>query len=125
MSMNRQDVYRANSVYTAPANVQIAQLHRQAAIWTKGIRADVSEGKIADGRQKIQYIQDIITFLRANLDFSFEVSRKAESTYIYHYKVLVDWFLYPQHVIDNEDEYQAMVAFWESWAKTWASVPAK
>lgn len=123
--MNRQDIYRTNSLYTAPANVQIAKLHQQAAVWTKGIRADVENELLADARQKIQYIQDIVTFLRSNLDFSYEVSRKTESTYVYYYNILVDWFLYPNHVIDREEEFVSMLDFWETWAKTWVNVHPK
>lgn len=125
MSRNPAEIYRMNAVYTAPANVQIAQLHNQASIWTKAIHAHVESGDLQEARQKITYIQDILTFLRSNLDFSIEVARKAESTYIYHYNVLINWYVHPSQVIENIEEYQTMVEFWDTWTKTWLSVHAK
>ena len=117
--MNPAEVYRTQAVYTAPPHVQIAQLHQQAAVWTRGVHADVEEQKIVEARQKIQYIQDIITFLRSSLDFQFEVSKKTESTYIFYYNLYVDWFLHPDKVIEDQEAYESAVEYWESWAKTW------
>lgn len=125
MSRNPAEIYRANAVYTAPPNVQLAQLHQQAGLWTKAIHDHVKKNEIVDARQKIQYIQDIITFLRSNLDFSFEVSRKAETTYIYFYNMLVDWYIHPSHVVDREEEYATMVEFWDTWTQTWLKVHVK
>lgn len=120
---NPADVYRTQSVYTAPPNVQLAQLHQQSAIWTRGIREDVSQQQIAEARQKITYIQDIITYLRASLDFKLEAARQAESTYIFYYNLYVSWFMEPNRALENQEEYDAMLEFWESWARTWLNVP--
>lgn len=125
MSRNPAEIYRMNAVYTAPAHVQIAQLHQQATLWTKAIHQHVEHDEIADARQKIQYIQDIITFLRSNLDFSFEVARKAEGTYIFYYNMLVDWYIHPHHVVDKGDDYQAMLTFWDTWTQTWLKIHKK
>jgi len=116
--MNPLNAYR-NSFYTTPLNTMLAQLHNQAAVFSKQAAQFIEDGDIVTGRQHIQYVQDIIAFLRSSLDMSLEVSEKTDSTYAFYYQIMVKWFLNPEKF---PDDFGATIEFWESWAKTWAQV---
>lgn len=86
---------------------------------TKQIREFVEANDIPNARKHIQHLQDILAFLRSSLDMELEVSQKTDAAYSYYYQILVEWFLHPE---DYAKQYDALLAFWESWADTWRKV---
>lgn len=109
------------SVATMPLKVKIVKLHERAVECVDQVMELVKQGDIMGARTYIQYVQDIITFLRSNLDVSTEAGKAANASYGYFYKMLVGWFLQPARVAE---EYLEMRQFWQSWADTWAKVQA-
>lgn len=118
--LNPHRAYQS-SVSSMPLKVKIVKLHERAVECVDQIKALVDQGDIMGARTYIQYVQDIITFLRSNLDTSTEAGKAADAAYAYFYKMLVEWFLQPSKV---ESEYKEMRDFWHSWADTWAKVQA-
>lgn len=116
--MNAANAYR-NAFFTTPFHVQLAQLHRQAGVFTKQVVDCIASGDIQSARTHIEYIQDIITFLRSSLDMSLEAAEKADATYAYYYKIMVRWFIEPQ---SYQEDVEQVVEFWDSWATTWSKV---
>ncbi len=117
--MNPADIYRTRSVQTMPLNIQLAQLHNRGALLTKQVREDVHAGRLAEARNNIEELQNIITFLRSSLNPQLEVSAVTDQTYAFYYKITVRWFIQPNSV---DDEFDAMLTFWESWSETWLKV---
>ncbi|GMA64526.1 flagellar protein FliS [Alicyclobacillus fastidiosus] len=116
--MNPANAYR-NAIYTTPLHVQLSQLHRQAGVFTRQVKEFVECGDIQSARKHIEYVQDIIAFLRSSLDMSLEVSKITDNTYAYYYNVLVRWFLEPNSCLED---FQDLISFWDSWADTWVGV---
>lgn len=119
--VNAGELYKKQFAWTTPLNVQLARLHEMGAALTRQAQADLEAGRLEDMRSRITKMQDILTFLRGSLDMSLEVSRMTERTYTFFYNMLVRWYLQPDQL--HEDA-PALLEFWESWAKTWAEVPA-
>lgn len=117
--MNPYDTYKRQMVITAPLTKQLARLHQQAAIWTNQIVHFVEVGNFDEARKHIVYIEDILTFLRTTLNHRIDVSKKADSTYIFYYQMAVNWYINPQLCIEQHEH---MYEFWETWAKTWEKV---
>lgn len=117
--MNPADLYRRQAVYTAPLQVQLAQMHELGAKMTREIAEFAEAGKIEEARGHIRHLQDMITFLRSSLDMDLEVSQSVDATYAFYYQVLVRWYLNPN---EYASELPAFVAFWESWGATWRKV---
>lgn len=120
IGLNPHRAYQS-SVSTMPLKVKIVKLHERAVECVDQVMALVNQGDVMGARTYIQYVQDIITFLRSNLDTSTEAGKSADAAYAYFYKMLVQWFLQPSRV---ENEYKDMRDFWCSWADTWAKVQA-
>lgn len=120
--MNPADIYRTRAVQTMPLNVQLAQLHERGAFLTKQVREDVHAEKLTEARTNIEEIQNIITFLRSSLNPDLEVSSITDQTYAFFYKTTVRWFIQPNSI---DEDYEAMLNFWESWAQTWIKVKPK
>ncbi|MCY0893423.1 MAG: flagellar protein FliS [Acidibacillus sp.] len=116
--MNPHQAYR-NSFYTTSFHTQLAQLHRQAGVFTQMARDFIQQGDIASCRQHIQYVEDIIAFLRTSLDLTFDAAEKTDAVYAFYYRILVDWFMQPE-IIPNE--FDDMIEFWQTWAETWIRV---
>ena len=118
--MNPAHIYRKNMV-AAPAHTLLAKLHEQAGIFTQQVAQFAREGNIEIARKHIQYVQDIITFLRSSLDMTLEASQRSDAVYAYYYNVLVKWYLNVERI---PDEFDVMLEFWQSWAATWTKVPS-
>ena len=119
--MNPADIYRRNMV-AAPAHTLLAKLHEQAGIFTQQVAQFAREGNVETARKHIQYVQDIITFLRSSLDMTLEASQRTDVVYAYYYNVLVKWYLDVERI---PDEFAVMLEFWQSWATTWTKVPSR
>ena len=117
--MNPAEIYRQRTVQSMPLHIQLAQLHARGATLTKQVKEDYSQDRLQEGRANIEEIQNIITFLRSSLDPNLEVSAITDQTYAFFYKVTVQWFIQPNSI---EENYEAMLNFWESWADTWMKV---
>ncbi|RIV20812.1 glycosyltransferase [Alicyclobacillaceae bacterium I2511] len=118
-SMNPMEVYRRTTVQTMPFHIQLSQLHERAALLTQLAKELSEAGQINEMRKNIEELQNMITFLRSSLDQKLEVSKIADQTYAYIYKVMVKWFLQPNIVME---EYEMVLKFWQSWAETWRKV---
>lgn len=101
---------------TAPTHTLLAKLHEQAGIFTQMIHRFAESGDLESARKNVQYVEDIIAFLRSSLDLSLEASQKTDAVYAYYYSILVNWYL---DVSNTPPEYQDMLHFWQSWADTW------
>ncbi|PWI57281.1 flagellar protein FliS [Sulfoacidibacillus thermotolerans] len=117
--MNPADVYRQQSVLTAPLPVKLAKLHERGALLTRQVRHFTENNEILRARDAITQIEDIITFLRSSLNPDLEVSSYVEATYIFYYDMAVSWYIDPNKVSEG---YDSMLEFWESWARTWSQV---
>ncbi len=117
--MNASDVYRQQSVLTAPLPIKLAQLHERGAFLTRQTRQCAEQGDIPQAHDYIIQMEDILTFLRSSLNPNLEVSSYAEATYIFYYNMAVSWYLDLDKVAEG---YDSMLEFWESWAKTWIQV---
>nr|NNM89951.1 glycosyltransferase family 2 protein [Bacilli bacterium] len=117
--MNPAEIYRQRTVQSMPLHIQLAQLHTRGATLTKQVKEDYSQDRLQEGRANIEEIQNIITFLRSSLDPKLEVSTITDQTYAFFYKVTVQWFIQPNSI---DEDYEAMLNFWESWADTWMKV---
>jgi flagellin-specific chaperone FliS len=117
--MNPADIYRNRAIQTMPLHIQLAQLHLRAATLVKQVKEDYSQARIQEGRANIEEIQNIITFLRSSLDPKLEVSAITDQTYAFFYKITVQWFIQPNSI---DEDFEAMLNFWESWADTWTKV---
>lgn len=115
--MNALDAYR-RSMVVAPPHTQLAKLHEQACIFTQNVAHFAKIGDVESARKNIQYVQDIITFLRSSLDMSIEVSGTADSVYAFYYRVLAKWYV---DISETPPEYPSMLDFWKSWAETWTA----
>ncbi len=117
--MRPSDVYLQNSVRSMPFHVQLASLHERGETLTKHIFSSYRENKVESLRRSIEELENLITFIRGSLNPNVEGSKEADLAYAYFYKVAVRWFLQPPTI---EDDYQAMLSFWKSWADTWRRV---
>lgn len=120
--VNPYDAYRAKVVDTMPLNVQFAQLHERGMMITRQAHADAQSGNIPSLRDQLAQIQEILTYLRSSLDLRLEVARVTDQTYAYFYAMTVKWFVEPRRILEENAEYEAMLNFWESWARTWSAV---
>lgn len=117
--MNPADIYR-KALFTTPLHSQLVQLHRQAGVFTRQAVEYIQQNDIQNAQKHIQYVEDIIAFLRSSLDLSLgDVSEKADASYAFYYSVMVRWFLHPETYVED---YQQVLEFWDSWAETWTQV---
>ncbi|GMA56837.1 hypothetical protein GCM10025858_13400 [Alicyclobacillus sacchari] len=113
--MNPHRAYQSSAL-TMPLQVKLVKLHERAVECVEQIRILNEQGEIMEARKYIQYVQDIITFLRSSTDSSTEAGKAADASYAFYYSMLVKWFLQPSLIAE---QYQNMKEFWESWTETW------
>ncbi|EJY54905.1 glycosyl transferase family 2 [Alicyclobacillus hesperidum URH17-3-68] len=113
--MNPHRAYQSSAL-TMPLQVKIVKLHERALECVEQIRILHEQGEIMEARKYIQYVQDIITFLRSSTDTSTEAGKAADASYAFYYSMLVKWFLQPNLIVE---QYQTMKEFWTSWTETW------
>lgn len=115
--MNGLNAYR-RSMVAAPPHTLLARLHEQAGIFLENAADFADAGDAESARKHIQYVQDIIAFLRSSLDMEIDVSATVDALYAFYYRVLVNWYV---KIDKRPEEYDAMLEFWRSWAATWVA----
>ena len=111
--------YQVASVQTMPLNLQLAALHERGAYFCRQIARHFAAGDTQSAHADIRQLQDLLTFLRSSLDRSTDVAMRTDQTYEFYYRMAVRWYLEEQL---PDDEYDAIVKFFESWADIWKKV---
>ncbi|WP_206880060.1 glycosyltransferase family 2 protein [Alicyclobacillus mali (ex Roth et al. 2021)] len=119
-AMNPHRAYQSSAL-AMPLQAKLVKLHERGLECVEHAKSLGAEGELMEARKYIQYAEDIITFLRANVDVSTEAGKAADAAYAFYYRVLLKWFLQPSVA---PEEYDDMREFFVSWADTWRKVHA-
>lgn len=103
----------------AASPTSMVQLHQMGIKLTNQIRLLNKANDVNGLRETIAQLQELIQSCRGLLDLKDQNGQLTDKTYQFYYDLSFRWYLQPSSI---EQDIQAMIDFWTSWADTWQKI---